>query len=322
MDAKVGLMGESRAMAGRSDLPAPPRTRRGTRARVLGLAVMDLANPFFADVLHAMAGAAAEAGYAVRMGDSGGDLGREAAHLRSFESQRVHGVLLAPIGEISEQVERLRQRGIPVVLVDRAGSDPGSCSVAVDDVEGGRLAVAHLTEHGHRRIAFVGGPGSLHQVRDRLLGAKLASAGYGDQLRLRTVLTTVLDVAAGRKAAGGLVALPAHERPTAVFAANDLLAIGLLQGLVAAGLQVPGDIALVGYDDIDLASSAAVPLTTVRQPRAELGRRATELLLAEMADATAGVGHEHEHRQIRFSPELVPRDSSNTEVEVMGAARR
>ncbi len=312
-------MGESRATAGHTDLPGPPRPRRGTRARVLGLAMMDLANPFFVDVLRAMADAAAAAGYAIRMGDSRGDLGQEAAHLRGFEASRVQGVLLAPIGEIPEQVERLRQRGIPVVLVDRAGSDPGSCSVAVNDVEGGRLAVAHLTEQGHRRIAFVGGPGSLHQVRDRLLGAKLASAGYGDQLRLRTVLTTVLDVAAGRKAGATLVALPAQERPTAVFAANDLLAIGLLQCLMAAGIRVPEDVALVGYDDIDLAASAAVPLTSVRQPRTELGRRATELLLAEMADAADGVGHTHS--QIRFSPELVPRASSHTSVEVMVARR-
>lgn len=312
-------MGEAKATAGRSDLPGPLRSRRSGRAKVLGLAVMDLANPFFADVLHAMAEAAADAGYAVRMGDSGGELGQEAEHLRSFEASRVHGVLLAPIGEIPAQVERLRHRGIPVVLVDRASADPGFCSVAVDDVEGGRLAVAHLTDQGHRRIAFVGGPGSLHQVRDRLLGAKLASAGYGDQLRLRTVLTTVLDAQAGRKAAATLVALPPRERPTAVFAANDLLAIGLLQGLVAAGLRVPEDVALVGYDDVDLAAAAAIPLSSVRQPRAELGRRATELLLAEVAAAAAGAAHEH--RQIRFVPELVVRASSTSHVEVGGARR-
>ncbi|WP_375425624.1 substrate-binding domain-containing protein [uncultured Friedmanniella sp.] len=314
-------MGEPRAAtADGLDLPAaPPRSRRSARARVLGLAVMDLANPFFADVLHAMADAAADAGYAVRMGDSGGDVEHEAAHLRTFEQQRLHGVLLAPIGEIPEQVGRLRSRGIPVVLVDRASDDPGSCSVAVDDVEGGRLAVAHLTDQGHRRIAFVGGPGSLHQVRDRLLGAKLASAGYGDQLRLRTVLTTVLDVAAGRKAAAGLVALPPQERPTAVFAANDLLAIGLLQGLVGAGLRVPEDIALVGYDDVNLAAAAAVPLSSVRQPRAQLGRRATELLLAEMVDAARGVPHRHQ--QVRFVPELVVRASSTTETGGAGPGR-
>ena len=310
-------MAESRTTEGDPVPFLPARPRWPGRVRVLGLAVMDLANPFFSDVLSAMEAAAAGGGYAVRIGDSAGDPEREVEHLRGFERQRVQGVLLAPVGVVPDQVDRLRSRGVPVVLLDRGADDPTCCVVAVDDVIGGRLAVAHLTGRGHRRIAFVGGPGSLPQVRDRLLGAKLASAGYGDQLRLRTVLTTVLDLAAGRRAAAGLVALPPHERPTAVFAANDLLALGVLQGLHEAGLRVPDDLALVGYDDIELAVTADVPLTTVRQPRAELGRQATELLLAEIAAAAAGAPHEH--RQVRFVPELVIRASSARTLEAAGA---
>lgn len=293
------------------------RSRLPGRARMLGMAVTDLANPFFADVLRSMEAGAAAAGYGVRIGDSGNDPERETEHLRGFERHRLRGVLLAPIGVVPAQVGRLRNRGIPVVLVDRGADDTSCCVVAVDDVVGGRLAVAHLTGRGHRRIAFVGGPGSLPQVRDRLLGAKLASATYGDRLRLRTVLTTVLDVPAGRKAAATLAALPPPERPTAVFAANDLLAIGLLHGLTAAGLRVPEDLALVGYDDIGLAATTDVPLTTVRQPRSQLGQQAVELLVAEIAAAAAGTAHEH--RQVRFLPELVVRASSASTLEVAAA---
>ncbi len=309
-------MGEARTTAGSSATLPFLRSRWSGRGRALGLAVMDLANPFFADVLAAMETKVAAEGYAVRIGDSAGDPEREVDILRGYERHRVHGVLLAPIGEVPDQVKRLRHRGVPVVLVDRGVDDPDFCAVGVDDVTGGRLAVAHLTERGHRRIAFVGGPGSLPQVRDRLLGAKLASAGYGDQLRLRTLLTTVLDVPAGLKAAATLVALKPSERPTAVFAANDLLAIGVLQGLAAVGLRVPDDVALVGYDDIDLAALADVPLTTVRQPRAALGAEATRLLLAEIGDAATGL--EHEHRQVRFVPELVVRESSTRTIHAAG----
>ena len=108
-------------------------------------------------------------------------------------------------------------------------------------------------------------------------------------------------------AAGELAALPAAERPTAVFAANDLLAIGVLQGLVTSGLRVPEDVALLGYDDISFAASAAVPLSSVRQPSRDIGRRAAELLLDEIA---ALAGEEHRHQAVLFTPELVVRRST------------
>ena len=116
----------------------------------------------------------------------------------------------------------------------------------------------------------------------------------------------------GIRAAAELAALPDGERPTAVFAANDLVAIGLLQGFVTAGVAVPDDIAIIGYDDITFAAAAAVPLSSIRQPRAELGRRAAELLLAEIEAADADESHQHE--QVRFVPELVVRRSTAAQV--------
>ena len=177
----------------------------------------------------------------------------------------------------------------------------------MDDVEGGRLAVQHLLDQGHTHIALVGGPGDLQQVRDRRLGAELARSQHGNA-QLLVISTPNLDAASGVAAAGELAALPAVERPTAVFAANDLLAIGLLQGLVTSGLRVPEDVALLGYDDISFAASAAVPLSSVRQPSRDIGRRAAELLLAEIAAAEQDEPHEHE--AVRFQPELVVRRSS------------
>jgi LacI family transcriptional regulator len=203
-------------------------------------------------------------------------------------------------------MEAIRRSGTPVVLVDR-GSNRRQCSVSVNDRFGGELAVSHLISQGHKRIGFVGGPMSINQVSERLAGARLAmqTAGLPDDA-LVVIETRRLDVASGRATGDQLAALPARRRPTAVFCANDLLALGLLQDTTRRQKSVPGDLAIVGYDDIEFAAAAAVPLTSVRQPRVQLGRAAMELLLEE-----ASQSDDHQHRQIVFEPELVIRESTS-----------
>ena len=192
-----------------------------------------------------------------------------------------------------------------MVIVDRTRGDSTFCSVAVDDLLGGRLAVEHLVDRGHERVAFVGGPMSLGQVRDRLEGARAAWAAAGRPPEDLTVITTAsLDVASGREAGTRLAGLPSARRPTAAFCANDLTALGLLQHAIGSGIRVPEELAIVGYDDIEFAAAAAVPLSSVRQPRSELGRAAAELALDEAGNPA------HHHRQILFTPELVAREST------------
>lgn len=279
--------------------------RRG-RSRALGLVVLDVANPFFTDVARGVDDATGGAGMAVIFCNSDGDPAREAAYLDLLEEQRVQGVLITPIDDANERLLRLRERGILVVLLDRLARRADLCSVSVDDRLGGELAIRHLLEAGHRRIAFVGGPWRLEQVRDRFHGAQQAvrEAGLGEGV-LRHVETPNTTVPAGRDAADRILGMPRATRPTAVFCANDLLALGVLQGLTRQRVRVPGDIALVGYDDIDFAAAAAVPLSSVRQPRQRLGRAAAELLMDE-----ANHPDSHQHRQVVFEPELVVRESS------------
>jgi LacI family transcriptional regulator len=203
-------------------------------------------------------------------------------------------------------LESMRRRGTPVVLVDRRASGPGQCSVAVDDVLGGRLAADHLIERGHRRLAFVGGSSGLPQIQERHAGVVAAvRERWGDEEALTVFAPSVLTVETGRQAAAQIVGMPAAQRPTAVICANDLLALGVLQEMTRHGVRVPEECAIVGYDDIDFAAAAAVPLTSVRKPRRELGRRAAELLLDESAEG-------HVHEQIVFEPVLVVRESSMT----------
>jgi LacI family transcriptional regulator len=286
----------------------PARQLRAGRSRSIGMIVMDIANPFYTDLVIGAENCVQERGYSVQVGNSAQEADRENAQLLVLMQQRVRGVLLAPIWGIDERVRQLKLRGIPVVLLDRAGNQSDFCSVSTDDVEGGRLAVQHLLDQGHTIIAVVGGPENLQQVRDRRLGAELASSRFDGSTRLLTISTPHLDVESGVRTAEEIVLMPSNERPTAVFAANDLLAIGLLQGFVTAGLRVPDDMAIVGYDDIAFAAAAAVPLSSVRQPRLAIGYRAAELLFDEI-EALDGE-ESHDHQQVRFTPELVVRRSS------------
>lgn len=279
------------------------RQLRAGRSRTIAVVALDLANPFFTDVLRGAETAGEDGGVNIMIFNSGEDAGRERRHLDVLEEQRVLGVLITPVSDaVDTRLEQLIERGIPVVLVDRGSGQHNRCSVAVDDVLGGRLAGDHLVQEGHHRIAYVGGPFSLTQVTDRHTG--LVSA-LTDKQRLQVLPTSNLTVAAGRRAGEKIADLAPDARPTAVFCANDLIALGVLQEMTMRGVRVPQDVAIVGYDDIDFAAAAAVPLSSVRQPREQLGRAATQLLLEEANDP-----HRHQHRHVVFRPELVVRESS------------
>ncbi|MGY1692712.1 LacI family DNA-binding transcriptional regulator [Geodermatophilus sp. SYSU D01105] len=278
------------------------RQLRAGSSRTVGLVVLDIANPFFTDVARGVEDVVNAAGLALILCNSDDRPDKEAAHLAVLAEQRVQGVLITPTAEPTPELAALRGRGVPVVLVDRRAPDTDQCAVATDDVLGGRLAAGHLLECGHRRIAFVGGHSGLPQVHERHSGVA-AAVGAAPDAELTVLSPEELTVAGGREAAAEVLALPAADRPTAVVCANDLLALGVLQEMVRAGVRVPDEFAIVGYDDIEFAAAAAVPLTSVRKPRQLLGRRAAELLLDE---ARAG----HRHEQPVFEPELVVRESS------------
>jgi LacI family transcriptional regulator len=280
----------------------PASQLRAGRGRTIALIVLDVANPFFTDVARGAEIVAERSGAMVVVCNSGEDAARERRHLDLLEEHRVLGVLITPVDSAeSERLEKFAARGTPVVLVDRGSGHLNRCSVAVDDIGGGRAVGVHLRELGHRRVAFVGGPFAIQQVSDRHAGAAEGLAGAAE---LTVFATPSLTIAAGRDAAAGIAGLAADRRPTAVFCANDLLALGVLQELTRRRLRVPDDIAIVGYDDIEFAAAAAVPLSSVRQPREELGRTAATLLLEEVEDP------DHRHRHVVFEPELIARDST------------
>ena len=284
------------------------RQLRAGRSRTVGLVVLDVANPFFTDVARGVEDEASESGLAVILCNSDDQQTKETHYLKLLEEHRVQGILITPVSGGYERLARLQRRGTPVVLLDSRSPTRGQCSVSVDDVLGGDIAVTHLLEARHERIAFVGGPMTIRQEADRREGAIRAlerSGLRGDQLQV--IETAALNVPAGKLAGAEIAGMPTGRRPTAVFCANDLLALGVLQEMTASRIRVPDSISIVGYDDIDFAAAAAVPLSSVRQPRHLLGRTAAQLLLDEALGEAS-----HQHRQVVFEPELVIRQSSRT----------
>jgi LacI family transcriptional regulator len=281
------------------------RSLRAGRSRTLAYVMLDAGNPFFTDVAKGIEQTAESVGMSLFLCNSDGRDERETAYLDLLVEQRVHGILITPVDPDDPRLSAAAERGTPVVIVDRTSDDQDLCAVAVDDLLGGRLALEHLIDVGHRRVALVGGPLEIGQVRDRFDGAREAFVAAGlEPDDLVPIVTSALSVSEGRSAGERLSGLPASRRPTAAFCANDLLALGLLQQSIITGRRVPDDLAIVGYDDIEFAAAAAVPLTSVRQPREQLGRRAAELLLDEHERA------DHKHERVVFEPELIARAST------------
>nr|WP_038470373.1 LacI family DNA-binding transcriptional regulator [Arthrobacter sp. PAMC 25486] len=284
----------------RNDLARQLRMGGGT---TIGLVVLNISNPFFSDLAHALEEEAERSGHTVIIGSSDQNPEREGRYIDLFEEQRVRGMLIAPLEGETARLTRLSSRGMPVVLFDSSADPKHFCSVTLDGAAGGHMAMAHLIATGRRRVVFAGGP--ISQVAERLTGVSRA-AQENDGVSLSLMETRDLTVAEGRAVGDKIAALPADSRPDAVFAANDLLAVGILQSLIMApDIRVPEDIALIGYDDIDFAESTMVPLSTIRQPLELIAREALRLLQEE-SDPASG----HVHARHQFLPELVVREST------------
>ena len=282
------------------------RQLRVGSSKLLGLALINISNPFFTDVASGVEEAAREAGYSVLLGNSASRPDGESGFLELFEKQQVDGVLIVPSGDVLDKLDGLRRRGIPAVLIDRVDERRAFSSVSTDDVAGGTLAAKHLLSLGRRNLWFIGGLLSVKQMRDRLEGFREMIGNYpGVSLRVET--GAFVDATSGLEYGRAIASLPVDQRPDAIFAANDMLALGVIQGLTATGFRVPHDIAVIGYDDIVFSAAAAIPLTSVRQPSRQMGTAAASLLIDEIADPGG-----FRPRYIVYEPQLIVRASTTT----------
>lgn len=270
---------------------------------VVGYLAPDVSNPYFAEIAEGIERRASDLGVSVFLANSHRSREREDAYLQMFEEYRVRGLIVSSHQPIDDRLEAVRLRGTPSVLVGQLARSPQQASVSLDDVDGGRQVLEHLLGLGCRRVAFVGGPLGIPQVAARLAGASHVVESSG-AATLEVIAQSERTIRGGRQVGEALVARPADLRPQAVFAANDLLAIGILQVLNENGISVPGDIAIAGYDDIEFAGASLVPLTTVKGRHADFGIAVVDLLAEVMAGRTVAEPHRV------FAPELVVRTST------------
>jgi LacI family transcriptional regulator len=304
---KVAAGTSSRIRAAIEDLGYVPRLSarqlRWGRSGVVGMCVANAANPHFADIVAAAEETLESAGLSVVVGSSAKLADKQARLLGLFEQMRVDGVLVAaPDGQM-DQVRAIEGRGTPVVLLDHHDQGDGLDVVEIDHAAGGRAAARHLLASGRRRLLAATGPPGVQQSALRLAGfQEVVGAAPGASVDL--VRSPDLGLGFGEEVGRRIAAMPPGVRPDGVFAANDMHALGIEHGLLSGGARVPQDVALVGYDDIPFAAYAPVPLTSVRQPRAAIGRAAAERLVARLGQGPVDAA------PVSHTPELVVRASA------------
>ncbi len=278
---------------------------RSGNSRCFGAVVLDAANPFATETVRGLEDVVHEHGCAVYLCSTDGSADREARYLRLLEEQRVQGILITPATRSIRHLQTLRDRGTLVVLLDRRSADGDLCSVSVDHAHGGELAARHLFELGHRRVAFINGPLHLSQCAERRRGMRRAAREADldpDESIIEYTIDPIISLEQAEHSVDQLLAI--DDRPTAVVCVNDQIAFTALRALAQRRVRVPRDISVVGYDDVEFAAMLTPALTSIRQPKYEVGRAAAQLLLAETLDP------DHRHGDIRFEPELVERQST------------
>lgn len=274
------------------------------RSGTIAYIAPDVSNPFFATIAEGVEQRAATHDLSVFISNSNRSRAREDAYLALFESQRVQGMLVSSHHPIDERLAPIVARGTPTVIVGQRALNDAQPSVSIDDVAGGMMAARHLLDLGRRRLAFVGGPLGIRQVADRLDGAAAVVREHSGAT-LEVINVTQRMIADGREVGAALLARDPHLRPDAIFAVNDLTALGLLQTLVHGGVRVPEDIALIGYDDIEFGEASIIPLSSIRAPHERFGFAAVDLLVGAMLDEPSDAP-----RHVVFQPELVVRAST------------
>lgn len=261
------------------------RSLRRRKTTTIGMIVPDSANPFFAEIARAIEDASFAQNYSVILCNSEGDLEKQRTYTKVLVENRVAGILFVAAGVSTELVEDLCRRRVPLVVVDREVPGVKVDTVLTNHAQGGCLATQHLTDLGHRRIACITGSSEVSPSAERVTGYRKTLENNGLAFDERLVVKGDFQYRSGYEATRQL--LQGEVKPTAIFACNDLMAVGCMSAATELGFRIPADLSVVGFDDVRLVSFTNPPLTTVCQPKVEIGRLATEMLLARMTDLDA-----------------------------------
>ena len=263
----------------RRDLTASSLRRADRASTLIGLVVDDLGNPFFASMQRAIEDVSREHGVLALAGSSAGEPSRERELVEAFAARRIDGLIIAPVSADQTYLARELADGLALVYVDRAPVGIDADAVLVDNVGGACRGVEHLLAAGHRRVAYLGDRQHLAPLRDRLVGYRLALAGAGLPIDPALIRQDVSRSPLAAAEVEVMLALP--DPPTAFFAAENTITIGVVQALKRLGRQ--HEVGLVGFDDLDLADAVVPGLTVIAQEPAVLGRTAAELLFQRLS---------------------------------------
>lgn len=260
------------------------RSLKSNRTHTVGMMIPNSSNPYFAEIIRGIEDTCYEAGFNVILCNSDDDPLKQSTYVRLLSEKQVDGLIVMSSGSDVELLDTLRAATMPQVVVDREIDDLAADLVEVNHEAGGFLATQHLLQLGHRRIACIAGPQSLSSARQRVQGYRRALQQAG--LAVDDALCRCGDFtsAGGHAAMSALLAPSAPgQRPSAVFASNDLMAIGAICAAAAQGLRIPEDLSVIGFDDIALAAFSNPPLSSIAQPKHQTGELAASLLLQRIA---------------------------------------
>ncbi len=275
--------------------------------RTIGLIVTDIENPYFPQIISAVEDAAREREHSVLLADGRRDAERELASLELLAEREVDGLIIASSTLTARHSERIGELPCPVVIVNNESTVPAVPAIVSDNVAGGRLAAEHLSGLGHRVVVYVAAPhDSNHAATDRFAGANASFEELGSGWALEAIQAEA-GFEGGYRAAQR--ALQEHPAATALLCYNDLTAVGAIRGLRALGRGVPGDVSVMGFDDIEIAPYVDPALTTVRQATTRMGRLAVDMLFALLAHEPESETREPGETR-RLPVELVERDST------------
>ena len=280
------------------------RSLRQGKTNTLGLVLPDSANPFFAEISRSIEDEAFKKGYSVFLCNTELDTQRELFYVDVLSKKQVDGIVFVAAGDQADSLEFLVGRNMPVVMIDRDVPSVEVDAVLTDNQLGGYLATHHLLELGHRRIACISGPSSITPSAERMIGYRKALEEAGLPYDEKLILRGDYHAQSGMEITHSILKM--NPRPTAIFALNDLMALGALRAAAEDGCTVPGDLAVVGYDDLEIARFTNPPLTTIAQPKKEIGVKAIELLVDRISRK------DRSPTRLVLPPELIVRRSTQS----------
>jgi LacI family transcriptional regulator len=270
-------------------------------SRVIGVILPLSNNPFYEELTLGIEDTVAKAGLCVLVGYSREDAAIELRLLTSMIDAGFKGVIVTPVGPRNQVFDMFMDKNVRVGFISQTDNQPEQCSVAVDQVRGGYIGLEYLHKLGHKKVLWVSGPAHQHQSNQRFVGITQAARDFG--VEITSITAPTMDFLTGEALAPEIIA--AGPLPDAIFATNDTLAMGIINHFCSVGIDVPGTVSILGYDNTSYAESAMIPLSTVSQTPYQLGVTMGAQMVVELA-----AGDDHVHQHVVFQPQIIERSST------------